>query len=37
MGQLKIDNPEKLATQGTEDDEKKMHAPDITTCKQDKD
>ena len=23
MGQLKIDNPEKLATQGTEDDEKK--------------
>jgi hypothetical protein len=25
MGQLKIDNPEKLATQGTEDDEKKIH------------
>ena len=36
MGQLKIDNPEKLATQGTEDDEKKIHAPDITTRKQDK-
>ena len=36
MGQSKIDNPEKLATQGTEDDEKNIHVPDITTRKQDK-
>jgi hypothetical protein len=36
MGQSKIDNPEKLATQGTEDDEKKINAPDFTTRKQDK-
>ena len=35
-GNKKIDIPETLATQGTEDDEKKQtnkHAPDITTRK----
>ena len=38
MGQSKIDNPEKLATQSTEDDDKlkNKHALDITTRKQDK-
>ena len=38
MGQLQIDNPEKLATQSTEDDDKlkNKHALDITTRKQDK-
>jgi hypothetical protein len=38
MGQSNIGNPEKLATQNTEDDDKlkNKHALDITTRKQDK-